>query len=97
MTINAASFIIEKADGRIEDGTVEVTLGRETRRLPAYRIGSRLTATGLGGRYATAAKVWPASITQHAAEESRPAFETARFGRDDRSLRFNKINGVFFR
>jgi hypothetical protein len=76
-----------------EEGTVEVTLGRETRRLPASRDseGGVSVGHGLFGTYATSSKRWPAFLKLD--EKGR---EFARFGRDDRSGRFNKIRGIAF-
>lgn len=75
-----------------EVGTVVVTLGGESRRLGATRNKyGDITVRGLGGRYLTSAKVWPASV--YSSEDGR---ESAFFGRDDRSGRFNKLRGVFF-
>lgn len=77
-------------------GTVEVTLGNETRTLKARRYGDRLTAVGLGGRYQAGTKVWPASISLHT-EGRLKGVETYDFGRDDRASKFQKLNGIFFK
>jgi hypothetical protein len=90
--------------GRIETGTVEVTLGRETRRVRATRWFTNderyeveIHAYDLGGRYETSAKVWDASITYTKWADNGKETERANFGRDDRSGRFHKLNGVFFK
>jgi len=107
--INPATFEATEAPethsfGIITKGTVEVTLGRETRRLPARRMvttydeargEATITAYGLGGRYHTGSKVWPASITIYT-DGPRAGWETANFGRDDRDPKFNKLRGIFF-
>jgi len=77
-------------------GTVEVTLGNETRRLPASNYGDYLTARGLGGRYQTGTKIWDAFITLYTGGRLE-GLETYNFGRDDRCSKFQKLNGIFFK
>src|SRR5262245_37022777 len=76
----------------IENGTVEVTLYGETRRVAALldKDGS-IWARGIGGRYMTGGKVWPATVSTN-----KNGGTYVFFGRDDRSGRFNKANGLFF-
>jgi len=102
--INASTFepngtVENHSFGTIEDGTVEVTLGRETRRVRASRWTTpdenRINAYGVSGRYNTGTKAWPASITL-CLTGRRAGMETARFGRDDRDPKFNKMRGIFF-
>ena len=76
-------------------GTVEVTLGNETRTLEASNYGDCITARGLGGRYQTGTKVWNAHITLYTSGRLE-GVETYDFGRDDRAPQFKKRNGIFF-
>lgn len=104
--INANSFEVESTEtasfGLIEEGTVEVTLGRETRRVkarrttPTYEGGKpSIAAYGFGGRYNTGSKVWPAVVRMTIWPDGKQT-ETANFGRDDRDSKFNKMRGIFF-
>jgi hypothetical protein len=90
--------IVETRAGVAKLATVEVTLRGKTQRCPArtYEDSANVYVSGLSGRYEQGAKVWPASITCFPAENGRPARQTAWFGRDDRSGRFHKENGLFF-
>ena len=97
MIINTATFEIEAIEPLrsgivLEKGSVEITLARETRRVPAHRIGSSLTAKGLVGRYQSGAKAWPAIICQ----DTERKIQYADFGRDDRCPKFKKLAGVSF-
>lgn len=93
--INAATFEIAEIDAHgIERGTVEVTIGATTRRVRASRFENCLTAEDMFGRYKTSAKAWPATIYQRVSNGK--ISESAIFGRDDRSGRFNKMNYIFF-
>lgn len=75
----------------IENGTVEVTLHGKTKRVRAFRNErGTIYARGLGGRYQTSSKVWPAMVST----DARGTY--VFFGRDDRSDRFNKASGLFF-
>lgn len=78
-------------------GTVEVTLGRETRRVFAVFVPKYnwIIARGMVGRYHTSSKTWPARVL------SKPFVdgsfrETAHFGRDDNHPKFRKENCIFF-
>lgn len=94
--INAATFeVTEIAPEGYEIGTVEVTLGATTRRVPGWRRGSTVGAKGMGGRYRSSTKVWPATVVQ-TVEANGEIDEWANYGRDDRSDRFNKANRIFF-
>ena len=107
--INPASFQLDRTEDTghfiIEHGTVEVTIGRETRRLPArvttypetFRAEAEISVAGNGlfGRYRTGDKAWPARIGQTHWRDGKVS-ESGFFGRDDRSGRFQKINGIFF-
>ncbi|RQU83915.1 hypothetical protein [Burkholderia cenocepacia] len=99
--INSASF---EATGELHErsgyplGTVEVTLGRETKRVPAWkdRNGCIAVLHGIGGRYRTGTgKIWRVSLSQHKHPTTGEILESCWFGRDDRSGKFNK-NGIFF-
>lgn len=74
-----------------DTGSVEVTLGDETRRVPATRLDGRITASGMYGTYRTSPRRWPAIITLD--PDGR---EFAGFGRDERSGRCNKMRGLAF-
>lgn len=75
----------------LTNGTVEVTLGGQTKRLPACRRDNGdISVRGLVGRYRTSAQPWPATVIN----EARGTY--VHFGRDDRSARFQKINGLAF-
>jgi hypothetical protein len=106
MIIAANTFEVTATEthsfGIVERGTVEVMIGRETRRVraskttPTYEGGKpTLTAFEMTGRYQTGAKAWPASVTQTTWADGKVT-ESADFGRDDRSGRFNKLNCIFF-
>lgn len=75
-----------------ETGSVEVTLQRQTKRIEArrYEDGS-ICVNALTGRYQQGGKAWPASLTSYANKS-----DYVWFGRDDRSGRFNKANGLYF-
>jgi hypothetical protein len=92
MMINAASFRIEDFGNRVAYGTVEVTLGRETRRVRALSFGDGyIVAYGITGRYRTGMKAWPGSITL------QPGFknEHVSFGFDSRSGKHHKATISF--
>jgi len=73
-------------------GTVEVTLRGETRRVEALRFtDGAVSASGMFGRYRTSNRKWCARISSNA-----NGAESAQFGRDDRSSRFNKIDALWF-
>lgn len=78
------------------EGTVEVTLRGETRRVPAQLRGEKITARGLTGRYETGTKAWPATAEHVIDPRTGKAWDRIDFGRDDRSGKFNKVNNVFF-
>lgn len=78
------------------EGTVEVTICGKTRRVKAHRSGDTITAFELSGRYMTGNKAWPASVQQRIDPKTGKRWDSASFGRDDRSGRFNKMNAIFF-
>jgi len=78
------------------DGTVEVTLGKETRRVKAFIKGNVVTAFGMTGRYATGTKAWAASVAQRIDPTTGKVWDSVNFGRDDRSAKFCKVNGLSF-
>ncbi len=86
--------------GMIEKGSVEVTLNGQTRRVRGSRWilnngKIEFFAYDMTGRYQTGAKAWPASVCQRKTDDGK-VYETANFGRDDRSGHFNKLNCLFF-
>jgi hypothetical protein len=89
--LNASSFTLTgyTPDGG-EAGTVEVTLGRETRAVKAYRFNNCTMAGGLLGRYRTGKRAWPAVIYVYA--DGR---EIVRFGRDEHTSRCHKATLSF--
>jgi hypothetical protein len=94
--INAATFELTEVDAKgFEHGTVEVTLGATTRRVPGWRRCGVVGARGMFGRYKSGAKLWPATVVQ-TVKANGEIDEWADFGRDDRSDRFNKANRIFF-
>lgn len=102
MIINIATFVeTETTDERLAkyfaEGTVEITVQRETRRVHAIRAHSdgTVTAYGISGRYVSGAKAWPAQVSNRPGKDGG-RWETVNFGRDDRSARFNKANMIFF-
>lgn len=79
------------------EGTVEVTLGRETRRVEAIRKNEdQITAYGLTGRYQTGTKAWPARATRVIDPKTNRPGDRIEFGNDDRSGRCKKTNQIFF-
>lgn len=98
--ISPSTFIadeVQPTHGFWIDGTVEVTLGGKTRRLPATKNGEAITAFGLTGRYQTGMKAWPASATRVIDPTTGKAWDRVSFGNDDRSGRCKKTNMVFFK
>ena len=99
--INRDSFELEGANVHDQDaeyGTVEVTLGRETRRLKANRRGVKITVHSQGqifGRYRTGKKNWPAVLFSNMTPEGK-VLESCLYGNDDRSGRCQINNSVFF-
>ena len=67
-------------------GTVEITLGRETRRVPCMVCNGLIETygwmTGITGRYLTGTKAWPCTISQQ--NVNGKIVEVVNFGRDDR-------------
>lgn len=108
MFINAESYVFVSTEERSYKGsfgivtynricgTVEVTIGRDTKRVECIRDEKTglITAYGVNGKYKTGGKVWAASISQ--AIQDGKIFERVRFGRDDRALKFKKENCIFF-
>jgi hypothetical protein len=64
MTIlNASTFEATSTDSTREIGTVEATLGRETKRVNAERWDDgRIVSWDFTGRYRTSTKQWPATV-----------------------------------
>ena len=81
------------------EGTVEVTLGRETRVLRAMKRddGNQITALGLSGRYETGSKAWPATVTRVVDPRTGKPWDRVEFGRDERAGRCKKTNMIFFK
>lgn len=101
MMIDPTTFTTETSEpnglfGAIERGTVEVTIRRETRRVPAtrYAKSGSIIASGMTGRYQTGSKAWPATIYLRNTEHGM--IQTVCFGRDDRCSKFRKENGLHF-
>jgi len=102
--INADSFEATTAETVsyrvIETGTVEVTLGHETRRVEAQRRttfeGSNISivASGFSGRYITDAKRWPTVVRMVIRSDGRQT-ETAHF-RGDPDPKLNKMRALSF-
>jgi hypothetical protein len=92
--INRETFVphFTDADGS-RNGTVEVTIGRVTKRVSACLVPKYnwLFAYDVVGRYQQGGKVWPASIHQNGEGK-----ENVTFGRDDRSPKFRKENNIYF-
>lgn len=92
-----------KSWGSMQEGTVVVALGNETRTVKAIKWHSKhdeideisIIAYGFSGRYQTGSKAWPAYVTQYITG-ARAGREQADFGRDDRHPKFNKMSGIFF-
>lgn len=76
-------------------GTIEVTLRGQTRRVEAKVFDSGMISVGgLVGRYQSATKLWPASVTSFFRDGK--VYESANFGRDDRDPKFRKENHIWF-
>lgn len=88
---------IQPEHGYWIDGTVEVTLHHETRRVEAIQDKEgRITAYGMRGRYQTGAVSWPASARRVIDPTTGNAWDQIRFGRDDRAAKFKKTGNLFF-
>jgi hypothetical protein len=97
LIINAETFIADEVQTRSwKTGTVECSLGRETKRLPASIIGEMLTAHGFTAKYYTGKKLWPASVTSRIDQRTGKRWESVDFGRDERSGRCRKVQHVWF-
>src|SRR5262245_772579 len=92
--INRDTFTAERSEPvkwdqtkTVEIGTVETTLGHQSRVLPAkrYEDGSIYIMDGIAGRYVSGGKVWPATVASYVGKP-----EYVNFGRDDRSGRFKR-------
>lgn len=97
----APDRVIPTTGTAFEQGTVELTLGRETRRVPAERSrqDGRIIARGISGRYQTGGKVWPARISYAPEYLGKPGLAhlvwDCHFGRYDNHHKFQKTN-IFF-
>ena len=77
-------------EGSREIGTVEATLGYQTKRVEAVRYPSgHIVSWGFTGRYRTGTKAWPATVSLHGERES------VFYGRDERVGRCRK-DGLSF-
>jgi hypothetical protein len=99
--INAATFTAnaEQPDhGYWIEGTVEVTLRGQTRRVRATKSNRDevITAHGMTGRYQTGTKAWPATATQRIDPRTGKAWDSVNFGRDDRAAKFQKTSALHF-
>lgn len=100
-TFQATTHEVSEYGSIIERGTVEVTFQGQTRRVDAHRYaygdGSRddITVHCFTGRYRTGTTDWPASVTNSLGKNGE--YESANFGRDDRSGRFQKMRGLSWR
>lgn len=74
-----------------EPGTVQVLIGSQIFVGEAHRYpDGRVYVQGFIGRYRTSANPWKASVSKKPGQEGLQVF----FGRDDRSGRFNKQQGL---
>lgn len=97
--INAETFQAadeQPAHGYWIEGTVEVTLRGETRRVRATKSDGRIKAFGMTGRYQTGAKAWPASVEQRVDFRDGSLWDHVSFGRDDRAAKFCKTSALHF-
>ena len=98
--INAETFQAaadQPAHGFWTDGTVEVTLRGETRRVKAHKgQDGSITAFGMTGRYQTGTKAWPASARRVIDPTTGKAWDQVSFGRDDRAAKFCKTSALHF-
>lgn len=78
-----------------EIGTVEVTIGKETKICEARRSGDTIYAKGMKGRYNTGGKSWNAVVWVRMNEKGE-WYENIDFGRDDRHPKFQKRDAVYF-
>lgn len=80
------------------EGTVEVTLRNETRTVSATKSNGNgaIKARGMTGRYQTGTKAWPATVEQRVDPRTNKLWDFVSFGRDDRSGKFQKLNGLHF-
>lgn len=75
-----------------EPGTVEVAFGGKSLTVEAFRYeDGEIGLIGFVGRYRTSPKPWLASVR---ADKNGSIF--ASFGRDDRSGRFQKLQGISY-
>jgi len=97
-TFEVTSIEHDEVLGKIEHGTIEATLRRETRQVPASRYqDGTISATGMTGRYRTGTKAWPAVVEYRSFGQVNPKWgESVWFGRDDRADGFQKTHGLSF-
>ena len=73
-----------------EIGTVEATIGRETKRVNAVRYNDgRIVSWDFTGRYVTGKKAWPATVSLHGDRQ------WVWFGRDHHTMRCCKSHISF--
>jgi hypothetical protein len=98
LIINRNSFKAEKIEinGRTFDGTVEATIGKETKTVPAFLGNGYIVAHGFVGRYRTGTKLWGATISNQIDPTTGEAWESYNFGFDSRSGRHNRIPDIWF-
>jgi hypothetical protein len=97
--INISTFEYTGSSARGDEGTVEVTLRHDTRRVPASRSLSnpeQITAYGMTGRYQTGSKAWNATVTSRRDPTTGKLWDSIRFGRDDRASKFQKASALSF-
>jgi len=98
LIINRSSFKAEKTEvnGRVFDGTVEATIGNETKTVPAFNNNGYITAHGFIGRYRTGKKLWGATVMNRIDPINGRELESIHFGFDSRSGRHVTIKDVWF-
>jgi len=99
--INAPSFkaAAEQPDHNFwVEGTAEVTLRNETRRVRATKCTRTgfVKAFGMTGRYNTGTVAWPASVEQRIDPRTNQPWDHIQFGRDDRAAKFQKTSALYF-
>jgi len=83
--------------GRAFHGTIEATIGNETKTVPAYSQDGFIYAHGFVGRYRTGKKLWNATIMSRIDTTNGRERESVHFGFDSRSGRHARIQDVWFK